>query len=84
MTTAEWIPTALTDAELTALALAADPHAPLPEGAMPIGIHLAQFGASLPALVHAPGGAPRRSPLEGALRDRRGLGLPAHRPHGAL
>jgi hypothetical protein len=38
----------LTDEELTTLALAADPHAPLPEGAVPIGVHLAQFGASLP------------------------------------
>ncbi len=39
---------ALTDEELTALALAADPLAPLPKGAVPIGLHLAQFGASLP------------------------------------
>ncbi len=38
----------LTDAELTALALAADPDAPIAEGAVPIGIHLAQMGASLP------------------------------------
>ena len=39
---------ALTDEELTALALAADPAAPLPEGAVPIGIHLASFGPTLP------------------------------------
>jgi len=39
---------ALSDQELTALALAADPAAPLPDDAVPIGIHLAQFGASLP------------------------------------
>jgi hypothetical protein len=39
---------ALTDEELTALALAADPDAPLPEGAVPIGVHLATFGPSLP------------------------------------
>jgi hypothetical protein len=38
----------LTDAELTSLALAADPDAPLPEGAVPIGIHLAQIGSALP------------------------------------
>ena len=38
----------LTDAELTALALAADPNAPVAEGAVPIGIHLAQIGSSLP------------------------------------
>ena len=38
----------LTDAALTALALAADPDAPIDEGAVPIGIHLAQMGASLP------------------------------------
>jgi len=39
---------ALTDEELTALALAADPDVPIPEGAVPIGIHLARFGPSLP------------------------------------
>ncbi len=39
---------ALSDEELTALALAADPDAPLPEGAVPIGIHLARFGPTLP------------------------------------
>jgi len=39
---------ALTDEELTRLALAADPDAPLPEGAVPISFHLAQFGQSLP------------------------------------
>jgi hypothetical protein len=36
------------DDELTELALAADPEAPLPEDAVPIGVHLAQWGASLP------------------------------------
>ena len=40
--------TALTDDELTALALAADPNAPLSEDAVPIGVHLAQFGTPLP------------------------------------
>jgi hypothetical protein len=34
----------LTDAELTALALAADPDVPIAEGAVPIGIHLAGAG----------------------------------------
>jgi hypothetical protein len=39
----------LTDAELTALALAADPAEPLDEHAVPLHIHLAQFaGAALP------------------------------------
>jgi hypothetical protein len=38
----------LTDEELTALALAADLDAPLAEGAVPIGIHLAQLGSALP------------------------------------
>jgi hypothetical protein len=38
----------LTDEELTALALAADPDVPIAEGAVPIGIHLAQIGAALP------------------------------------
>jgi hypothetical protein len=39
---------AVTDAELTALALAADPDVPIAEGAVPIGIHLAQLGSALP------------------------------------
>lgn len=38
----------LSDAELTALALAADPDTPLAEGAVPIGIHLGELGAALP------------------------------------
>jgi hypothetical protein len=38
----------LTDDELTELALAADPHAPLPEDAVPIDLHLARTGPSLP------------------------------------
>lgn len=38
----------LTDEELTALALAADADAPIAEGAVPIGIHLAQLGSALP------------------------------------
>ena len=37
-----------TDEELTALALAADPDVPIAEGAVPIGIHLAQLGSALP------------------------------------
>jgi hypothetical protein len=39
---------ALSDEELTALAMAADPNAPIPEEAVPIGIHLARFGPALP------------------------------------
>ncbi len=38
----------LSDDELTALALAADPDAPIPDGAVPIGIHLGQPGTALP------------------------------------
>jgi hypothetical protein len=38
----------LTDEELTALALAADLDMPIAQGAVPIGIHLAQIGAALP------------------------------------
>ena len=38
----------LTDDELTALALAADPDAPLADDALPIGIHLARVGPALP------------------------------------
>jgi hypothetical protein len=37
-----------TDAELTALALAADPDAPIADGTVPISIHLAQLGSALP------------------------------------
>jgi hypothetical protein len=43
--TSDW---ELSDAELTALALAADPEAPLSHDAIPIGMHLAQFAGSLP------------------------------------
>jgi hypothetical protein len=38
----------LTDDELTALALAADPSTPLSDEAVPIGVHLAQFASALP------------------------------------
>ena len=38
----------LTEAELTALALAADPNAPLNEDAIPLSMHLAQFAGALP------------------------------------
>jgi len=38
----------LSDEELTALALAADPDQPIAEGAVPIGIHLAHLGSALP------------------------------------
>jgi hypothetical protein len=45
----------LTDAELTALAMAADPDAPLDAHAVPLHIHLAQFaGAALPQWYMAP------------------------------
>ncbi len=39
---------AFSDEELTELALAADPGAPLSEDAMPISVHLARFAAPLP------------------------------------
>jgi hypothetical protein len=39
---------AFNDEELTELALAADPGAPLSEDAVPIGVHLAHFGVPLP------------------------------------
>jgi hypothetical protein len=39
---------ALTDEELTELALAADPDAPLSEDAVPIGVHLAGLPVPLP------------------------------------
>jgi hypothetical protein len=38
----------LNDAELTALALAADPDEPIADGAVPISLHLAQLGSALP------------------------------------
>ncbi len=38
----------ITDDELTELALAADPDAPLPEDAVPIGVHMAQFPVPVP------------------------------------
>ena len=38
----------ITDDELTELALAADPAAPLTEDAVPIGTYLSQFAAPLP------------------------------------
>ncbi len=38
----------MTDDELTELALAADPDAPLPADAIPVSVHLAQFAAPLP------------------------------------
>ena len=72
-----------TDEELTALALAADPDAPIAEGAVPIGIHLAQLGSALP-LWYMPPAAPGRSSLEGALRHRHRLRLPTDRSHGAV
>lgn len=38
----------ITDEELTELALAADPDAPLPSDAVPIGVHLSRFAVPLP------------------------------------
>jgi hypothetical protein len=48
----------LTDAELTTLAMAADPDAPLSVDAIPLSLHLAQFaGAALPQWYMAPAGS---------------------------
>jgi hypothetical protein len=45
----------LSDAELTSLAMAADPDAPLSDDAIPLSIHLARFaGAELPQWYMAP------------------------------
>jgi hypothetical protein len=56
-----------TDEELTALALAADPDAPIAAGAVPIGIHLAQMGSALPLWYMPPvigrGGRRWKAPL---------------------
>ncbi|HVA10508.1 MAG TPA: hypothetical protein VNG12_27665 [Acidimicrobiales bacterium] len=49
----------VSDAELTALALASDPDAPIAEGAVPIGIHLAQLGPALPLWYMPPTAAGR-------------------------
>ncbi len=52
----------ITDEELTELALAADPDAPLPEDAVPIGVHMSQFAPAplplwyMPAVVRSSGG----------------------------
>ena len=49
----------LTDAELTSLAMAADPDAPLSDDAIPLSLHLAQFaGAALPQWYMAPATSP--------------------------
>jgi hypothetical protein len=44
----------LSDAELTALALAADPNAPLSDDAIPLSMHLAQFAGALPGWYMPP------------------------------
>ncbi len=75
----------LSDAELTALALAADPTAPIAEGAVPIGIHLASIGFGPAALVHAPAaGASGWSALEAPFVIAVVSGILAHRSHGTL
>ena len=57
----------ITDDELTELALAADPSAPLPEDAVPIGVHLSRFTAPLPLWYMPPavrsGGRRWRAPV---------------------
>jgi hypothetical protein len=49
-----WSGPPFTDDELTELALAADPNAPLGEDAVPIGVHLAQLGTPLPGWYMPP------------------------------
>jgi hypothetical protein len=56
---------AITEDELTELALAADPGAPLPDDAVPMHVHLSQFAAQLPMwymppVVRSGGGRWRR------------------------
>jgi hypothetical protein len=73
----------LTDEELTALALAADPTAPLSEDAVPLSVHLAHFGAALPLWYMPPavsrGGRAWKMPVVlavvGAFLLIEGLGL---------
>ncbi len=69
------------DEELTALALAADPAAPIADDAVPIGCTW-PVRPGTAALVHATDDAPGRAPLEGARRDRHRRGLPADRRWG--
>ena len=64
----EWLfQPAISDEELAELAIAADPDEPLPEDALPIGVHLAQFAAPLPTWymppVMASGGRRWRTPV---------------------
>ncbi len=47
----------LTDEELTALALAADPDAPLSRDAVPLSVHLTQAGLALPLWYMPPASA---------------------------
>jgi hypothetical protein len=51
----DWLDFPLSEEELTALAMEADPDAPLSEDAIPLSLHLAQFaGAALPNWYMAP------------------------------
>ena len=59
----------ITEEELTELALAADPAAPLPSDAVPIGVHLSQFAAAplplwyMPAIARTSGGRRWKLPV---------------------
>ena len=59
----------ITDEELTELALAADPAAPLPVDAVPMSVHLSQFAAAplplwyMPAVARSGGGRRWKLPL---------------------
>ena len=57
----------ITDEELTELALAADPDAPLAADAVPMDVHLSRFGTALPQWYMPPvarsGGGRWRAPV---------------------
>ena len=59
----------ITDDELTELALAADPDAPLSDDAVPIGVHLSGFAAAplplwyMPPVVRSGGGRRWKMPV---------------------
>jgi hypothetical protein len=61
----------LSEAELTSLALAADPDAPMSDDAVPLSMHLAQFAGALPQWYMPPAmadhGSKWRVPVVGTI-----------------